>query len=52
MPYVCLTFYKISNLYMKFMIKITNTRYSFMYLMQNEKIHQNPLNLETDTSNW
>ena len=37
MPYGCLTFYKISNLYMKFMNKITETRYSFMYLMKNEK---------------
>ena len=37
MPYGCLTFYKISNLYMKFMNKITKTRYSFMYLMKNEK---------------
>ena len=28
---------KISNLCMKFMNKITKTRYSFMYLMKNEK---------------
>ena len=52
MPYGCLTFYKISNLYMKFMNKITKTWYSFMYLMKNEKINQNPLNLEIGTSNW
>ena len=37
MPYGCLTFYKISKLYMKFMNKITKTRYSFMYLLKNEK---------------
>ena len=37
MPYGSLSFYKISNLYMKFMNKITKTRYSFMYLMKNEK---------------
>ena len=52
MPYGCLTFYKISKLYMKFINKITKITYSFMYLLKNEKIHQNPLNLEMDTSNW
>ena len=52
MPYECLTFYKISNLYMEFMNKITETRHNFKYLKQNENVHQNPLNLEMDTSNW